>query len=372
MASRIGFASKLPVEYGDDTVLIFMRLRDGEVHKKSRLRRMGNGAVNSTDLASPYFLPVFGEYSDHGRIDTVQKTKVTDYISEFFGMEISDVIKNVGQYSSRGECDNLPPKNEKIFKELTYGLEHKYIYEGMSRMVGPVIAEYGFTDFLLTEMGFTKHGEDGWSIHGLDNIVFVKSFGTMRSLNKESGKELKHFHYTREIVEELTNLGIAFKNVSLTEAEISLIETKKAIVVADKLESDGEHYNIFDKYQMPKDIYLINRYLSQSSIDGHFTFSHDSRSLPTDVIGVVEDQVILDFTHFHMGMEALAYLYTPSMYCNDDSNIEKHYQMLKLGRDVIRKKLEAEEEDHDTEGFYDDITSDIKSWDRSDKIESVL
>jgi hypothetical protein len=131
--NQIGFISKLPIEPGEDTVLIFMRVRDD---KKDAFEKIKGGTVYSTDVAEPYFLPIFGKYEDYGYIDDIETTTITEYITNFFDLPILEVIKRINYNAGRSNPDEtlIPEKNHKIFRQLTYGLEHRHVYEEMSKM----------------------------------------------------------------------------------------------------------------------------------------------------------------------------------------------------------------------------------------------
>ncbi len=121
-----GFISSLPIECGDDTVLIFMT-------KNKYVDGKNAGCVYSTDFFIPTFLPVIGKYDDYGKIDNIIESASTKYIEDFFGEDIDTIIEKVDD-NCVGREDNLTvSKNNDIFQELSFGLELKSVYDKLSK-----------------------------------------------------------------------------------------------------------------------------------------------------------------------------------------------------------------------------------------------
>ena len=119
--NRIGFLSGLPIEYGDETVLIF--LKNNEFDDNS-------GVVYATDIYSPTFLPIFGDYDEYGKIENIEDTPISKYVEEFFGDDIESIITKVDDNSvGRNNEDLKMPKNDELFQKLTFCLEHKSVYD---------------------------------------------------------------------------------------------------------------------------------------------------------------------------------------------------------------------------------------------------
>ena len=123
--NKIGFVSSLPILMNDECVLIFMKETNG--YKSDKI----GGTTYPTDLFIPMFLPVFGNYDDYGRIEYVKETNSTKFIEEFFGMPIDDVIRDVDDNAVGRGKKKESPKNNEIFQKLTFGLEHKSVYDKM-------------------------------------------------------------------------------------------------------------------------------------------------------------------------------------------------------------------------------------------------
>lgn len=130
---KIGFLSSLPIEYGDETCLIFLSKNPTSGKAESGI----GGICNHTDIFISMFLPIFGEYDDYGRIDNVIDSPIIKTIIDFFGEDnISDFIDKVDD-NAVGRYSKTPletKKNNEIFKNLTFCLEHKSVYEKLSSM----------------------------------------------------------------------------------------------------------------------------------------------------------------------------------------------------------------------------------------------
>lgn len=121
--NKIGFVSSLPIEANDETVLIFMSRQE---HSEN------GGTVYPQDIYSPVFLPLIGRYDDYGKIDSVKETPIVKFIEEFFGEDIDTIISKVDDNSvGRGETLSIS-KNDEVFQSLTFGLEHKSVYDKLA------------------------------------------------------------------------------------------------------------------------------------------------------------------------------------------------------------------------------------------------
>lgn len=156
--NKVGFLSSLPIEAGDDSVLIFMSGRG------SSRKEMG-GIVEPSDLFVPTFLPIFGSYDDYGRIESVEDTSIVKFIEDFFGENIDSIIEKVDDNAvGRGDKVTSSKKNE-IFQKLTFGLEHKSVYEKLAseckykgtKDLKSIISRY-HRDIKLDGIGFSDFG----------------------------------------------------------------------------------------------------------------------------------------------------------------------------------------------------------------------
>ena len=125
--NKVGFLSSLPIEYGDETALVFLSLNK-DVEKDI------SGVVYSTDIFMPTFLPIFGTYDDYGKIEGVIDSPIVKFIEEFFDDDINMIIANVDDNAvGRGE-ELSAKKNDKVFQKLTFALEHKSVYDKLAGM----------------------------------------------------------------------------------------------------------------------------------------------------------------------------------------------------------------------------------------------
>jgi hypothetical protein len=125
--NKIGMVSSLPIEAGDECVLILM--------SKSNFGKDISGSVYSHDFFVPTFLPLFGDYNDYGSIENVKETSVTKYILEFFGeSDIDTLLSKIDDNAvGRGGSEKITvSKNEEVFTSLTFGLEHKSVFDKLS------------------------------------------------------------------------------------------------------------------------------------------------------------------------------------------------------------------------------------------------
>ena len=123
--NKISMMSGLPIEANDETVLVFM-----SVNGTSSWRKDMSGTCYSHDYFIPTFLPIFGQYDDYGKIDSIKDTSSVKFIEEFFGESIVDIIEKVDDNAvGRGKDEIKMTKNQDLFKKLTFGLEHKLVYD---------------------------------------------------------------------------------------------------------------------------------------------------------------------------------------------------------------------------------------------------
>jgi len=63
---------------------------------------------------SPFGFPIHGEYDDYGYIDNIQRDKNVEMLEDFFGIDIQDILRNIGD--DRDIPDNI--KNKEVFEKL--------------------------------------------------------------------------------------------------------------------------------------------------------------------------------------------------------------------------------------------------------------
>ena len=137
--NSIGFVSNLPIVWRDKTTLIFLFNQHEYIHKRmNNIDNKLSGIVSGNELFKPMFLPVQGDYADCGRIENIVRTPLVDYIEEFFGLSIEQIIKQVDNNSvGRGDKRSCSSKNDDIFEYVTYTLELTEVYDKMVDMSNP-------------------------------------------------------------------------------------------------------------------------------------------------------------------------------------------------------------------------------------------
>ena len=69
-SGKIGMISSLPISAGDETTLVFLKPNKYSDNKSG-------GITYSTDWYEPIFPPIFGEYDDYGKIESVKIIEVS-------------------------------------------------------------------------------------------------------------------------------------------------------------------------------------------------------------------------------------------------------------------------------------------------------
>jgi hypothetical protein len=92
------------------------------------------GITYSTDWYEPIFLPVFGQYDDYDKIENIKRTDSVKFIKDFFGLDIDKIVEDIDNLSvgRHGSKELEAPKNNDVYKKLTFGLEHTSVFEKMA------------------------------------------------------------------------------------------------------------------------------------------------------------------------------------------------------------------------------------------------
>ena len=142
--NKIAFVSQLPIETGDETVLIFMSATE-EFGKDL------SGTTYPHDMFNPTFLPIYGTYDDYGRIENIKESPIVSYIEEFFDSDITTIINDIDD-NAVGRGDTITAKkNNDVFKKLTFGLEHKSVYDKMS-------SEFNSVQSIQKQLQYSENG----------------------------------------------------------------------------------------------------------------------------------------------------------------------------------------------------------------------
>lgn len=379
--NKIGFISSLPITAGDETTLIFL--------KPNKYAEKG-GITYSTDWYEPIFLPVFGQYDDYGKIDGIKRTDSVKFIEDFFGLDIDKIVEDidnlsVGRYGSK---ELEAPKNNDVYKKLTFGLEHTSVFEKMASKKRTYYTEGYVVEYWLRKLGFVQ-GPNGTDERYKKTFTHVdlpgyiyKSDGTWGHLEDSNGKKVDYIYHVDDMVREMKNINPNIKinltkeDETMCQVDLSIECTKLAIEQdnANKLEDPREEmmrsWMGIKKYQ---GIPNISEYLSKVLIDGK-SYSHDSRSLPIDLINTVNVKEIGDMIRFNWSVSNLNAKYQPSNYGSQDDAIMFHFEMLKCYKSVVKTKL-MEQMDWMEDEELDElkaIFAEMRADDREDAIDLVL
>lgn len=378
---KVGFISSLPISDGDETTLIFL--------KPNNYAEKG-GITYSTDWYEPIFLPVFGSYDDYGKIENIKRTDSVKFIEDFFGLDIDKIVEDidnlsVGRYSSK---ELEAPKNNDVYKKLTFGLEHTAVFEKMASKKRTYYTEGYVVEYWLRKLGFVQ-GENGTDERYKKTFTHVdlpgyiyKSDGTWGHLEDSNGKKVDYIYHVDDMVREMKNINPNIKinltkeDETICQVDLSIECTKLAIEQdnANKLEDPRDEmmrsWMGIKKYQgVPN----ISEYITKLLIDGK-SYSHDSRSLPIDLINTVNAKEIGDMIRFNWSVSNLNGKYQPSNYGSQDDAIMFHFEMLKCYKSVVKTKLmdRLSWADEDEIDELKAIFAEMKADDRADAIDLVL
>ena len=154
-----GFASGMPIVYGDKTVLIF--------YKNGYERKKNGGNVYIVDKYKPVFLPIFGEYDDYGRIDDIVEDVNVKFIEKFFGESIESIIEKAdNRQVGRGytEKELSVKENNDFFKDISFGLELQEFYDFYTKPLPSFIHNY-CGEYWLPKLGWVFKNKDKNSVN---------------------------------------------------------------------------------------------------------------------------------------------------------------------------------------------------------------
>lgn len=359
--NKIGFLSSLPISAGDETTLIFLKpnkYADGK----------DGGITYSTDWYEPIFLPIFGQYDDYGKINNIKRTDSVKFIEDYFELDIDKIVDDidnlsVGRYGSK---DLKAPKNDDVYKKLTFGLEHTSVFEKMASKKRKYYTEGYVVEYWLRKLGFVQ-GENNNDERYKKTFTHVdlpdytyNSDGTWGHLLHKNGSKIQNIYHVDDMVREMSKINPNIKinltqeDENICQADLSIECTKLAIEQdnLNKLEDPREEmmrsWMGIKKYQ---GIPNISEYISKILIDGN-SYSHDSRTLPINLVNTVNAKEIGDMIRFNWSVSTLNAKYQPSNYGSQDDSIMFHYEMLKCYKSVVKEKLKermdwADEEEID-------------------------
>ena len=369
--NRVGFISSLPISAGDETTLVFLKPNKYRDNKRC-------GVTYSTDWYVPIFPPIFGEYDDYGKIESVKQTDSVKFIEEFFGLPINKIIdevddNSVGRYNS-GKIE--APKNNHIYRSLTFGLEHTSVFRKMSEIRDTAYeTDYNF-EFWLLKFGFVR-GEDNsdyrykqtWSHIDLPGYTF-NSDGTWGSLYDKNLKKIDGLYHPDDLERAMLTINsnlvskLTDEDRSMCRVDLSLKCTKLALEAAKK-EAVSKYRHLFDfkKYQgVPN----ITDYLTQIMLDGT-TYLHGFRNMPESLLSTVNEKEIADMIRFNTCVARLSGKYQPSNYGSQDESLSLHNEMVRCYRNIVRDKMIKY-----SEYYFSEELSEFLSDDREDVLDDIL
>lgn len=380
---KIGFISSLPISAGDETTLVFLKPNKYSDNKSG-------GITYSTDWYEPIFPPIFGEYDDYGKIEDVKKTDSVKFIEDFFGLPIDQIIEEVDDNSVGRHNSNAmeAPKNNNIYRNLTFGLEHTSVFRKMSEIRDTAYeTDYNF-EFWLLKFGFVR-GEDNsddrykqtWSHIDLPGYTF-NSDGTWGSIYDKNLKKIDGIYHPDDLEKVMLKINpnlvskLTDEDRSMCRVDLSLKCTKLALEAAKKeAENDEEdgalskyrHLFDFKKYQgVPN----ITDYLTQIMLDGT-TYSHGSRNMPESLLSTVNEKEIADMIRFNTCVARLNGKYQPSNYGSQDESLSLHNEMVRCYRNIVRDKM-IKYSEYDDDDYFSEELSEFLSDDREDVLDGIL
>ncbi len=365
--NKIGFISGLPIQCGDPTVLIFM---------KAKKNRDISGVTYPTDWFTPAFLPIFGSYDDYGKIENVQVNNVTKFIEEFFEDSIDNIIEIIDDASVGRGGEKAASK----YDSFTFGLEHKEVYDFMSSQKSPSYIEGDATIYWLSKMGFKKSDKptsdarfnENWTHESLPSEYEIHSDGTWLHLMKDGKQDNNYSTYHPNTLEEalstitkgkyISSLSQEDKEECMYDLAIKLtIESYASIKEEEEALGEGVPDNTMvllkrslrrmggGRGSTHKGMYLLSSYASEAHLDGKTKCDYADLS---EFVEKIESNLLSDFLRFYSSVSRLNGKYCPSNYGSQDQDLNFHYNINKVYRDVITNKA--------LESFDDDLIKKIK------------
>ena len=356
--NKIGFISSLPIMCGDETALIFMSKQQDE----------RDAIVCSSDWFKTYFTGIFGRYDDYGRIDCIQNTKMVSYIEDFFGTDIMTIITEVDDISVGRDRKISATKNTDIYEKLTFGLEHKYVYDHMSGIKRIGYESDYITGWWLSKLSFKRESDNPdkrykqtWRHTSIPNYE-IRSDGRWSSLYDINGKQHSNSIYTpKDLEREMVILSNGSYVSSLTDED----KSKCSIDICIENTKLGKNSPGHDK---------LREWTSSMCIDGkdNLEYSLTDKGI-FSILDRVDEREIGDFCRFNRCVSRLNANYKPSNYGSQEQDLRFYYDMLKCYKEVIKNKIRS-----DIDNGYDDnftlteFLADIKTEDRDEKLHDVL
>ena len=383
--NKIGFVSNLPITAGDKTVLIFTTVGK---YRKSEI----GGVTSSDDAYTPTLLPIFGEYDDYGKIECIVRDKNVEYIENFFGIDIDELVEVIDNHSVGRHCEDCKsvPKNKEIFENMTFCLEHQEVYEKMASSTRPSFRESNIGEYWLEKLGWIKDGkttdtrykykwihpqvpnayiacDDNWVNFKVKGEINNPIFDFYSVYNPcDLYKVMEKLNLDIPIIEEDKNTcmidlsyditGNIFKQ-KLAEIDAKNVGLSEEASMRRKFE---RRYAFLDCDRWPKGIFSIPEMISNRQ--------NVLSKLIKNIIAGINDDVpemdattltqgmrknVCDYIRFNYYFSCINGKYFPSNYGSQDTSLEMHSKMNKIYAEILDAKLAEQrkwqEEDEEIE-----------------------
>jgi hypothetical protein len=347
-------------------------------------------ATYSTDIYQPVFLPIFGIYNDYGAIDEIEMDDNVKFIEDYFGKGIEEIVEDVDNMTCRRyeykKCSS--PKNNDLFKKLVFALEHRFVYDEMSKPFKSFLSEgrsslYFLEDIMRLKMDPNPGPSDRYSkvfkIPGNEEYYIATDSSSSCIFDYKNHKEVDKFEgeyfYTYSPdglingVKRLTGIDLLelnnrIKNVDIfdikydiTKIKIAIIESKKKrSEELGKVMSDCGGYE-FASSELKKE--LMDSMRDDSWIDmGHYKGAQfinleNGREGNTKVMyllkesGVIMNEEfkphILNFLRFNDMVNNNSWIYRLSSYSDQSTDFKSLLRINKKYVEFIEHKIKFDE-----------------------------
>ena len=372
--NKIGFISNLPITSGDKTVLIFTTVNGYSAEA------MG-GVTYSDDAYVPTLLPIFGEYDDYGKIDCIVRDTNVEFIENFFGLSIDEIVEIVDDNAvGRGDPKSAP-KHKDIFDKMVFCLEHQGVYEKMASTTRPSFKESNIGEYWLDKLGWIKDGKTDddrykykW-IHPQINDGYIACDGNWSNFNAVDGMpknpifDFYSIYHPCHLVRVMEKLDIKVP-ITQEDKDMCMIDLSYDItgeICREKIASFGgnikkyELRDILSSGRWPKGIYSIpelisNRQSKLSDIVKNIIagINSDVPEMDGKVLCENMKKNICDYMRFNWYLSNLNGKYYPSNYGSQETSIERHLEISKVYSEIIDAKI-AEQKQWQEEDEFDEV-----------------
>jgi hypothetical protein len=146
--------SNISIEPGDKTGFVILNTGSGpeRISPECGVSML----LNEYDLYRPYLPPLFGEYNDYGSIESIKKSKTTEFMEHLFARDIETIINcltdNTILYDAHGRIFDAYFKGDKTFDKFGATHGESFLPLGFSKAKG-------------------KRGEEVFSLKGFEIVI---------------------------------------------------------------------------------------------------------------------------------------------------------------------------------------------------------